>query len=73
MAVVETKILGIQGEGSGRDMIHYGDDKARVADLDAGVLWPITNIDSIVKGGYWEEYEHDEELLKTLLELPEAK
>ena len=73
MPVVKLKIIGIQGENSGRYMIHYGDDKARIADLEAGVLWPISTMDSILKGGYWEEIENDEKLLQNLLKLPEAK
>ena len=70
---MKVKIIGEQGQGSGRYLLDYGGGNARVADMGVGTLFPINTIQSILKAGYWEDYEHDEKLLQSLLTLPEME
>ena len=58
-------------------LIMIGDDPwtadAIVAETDPGRRLPPYRMQSILRGGYWEDCEHSDELLKKLLAYPEKK
>ena len=42
-----------------------------VVDMERMIRHPPFNLHSILGRGYWEDFEHDDELLKTLMEISE--
>jgi len=67
------KVIAKQ-EGTQRFLIQTDKkDMAVITDLKEKIKFPEFNIDSIIARGYWEPYDHDEDLMKLLLKLPEAK
>ena len=54
-------------------LLDIGNGKGFVADLEAGLRFPPTDVAAILKHGYWESCENDPQLLADLLQLKEAK
>jgi len=74
------KIVAFSGEKSNPDayLIHVGegsgwDELGHVVDMNRRVKFPLFNLQSILSRGYWEEIEHDEELMEDLINYPEEE